>query len=115
MTGAALVALHRHRNCPGGLYRPVSRQVPYISNVINIPNILVCVVAAWILLKHGRGPFAAVSRVTAVILIADAVIMTFRALLTNLFYKQADLTTVPIPIPDGSIRWPEWPFLPPAW
>jgi len=67
-------------------------KVPYISNVINIPNILVCIVAAWILLKHGRGPFAAVSRVTAVILIADAVIMTYRALLTNLFYKQADLT-----------------------
>jgi diguanylate cyclase (GGDEF)-like protein len=67
-------------------------KVPYISNVINIPNILVCGAASWILLKHGRGPFAAVARVTAVILGADALIMTFRAILTNLFYKQADLT-----------------------
>jgi diguanylate cyclase (GGDEF)-like protein len=67
-------------------------KVPYISNVINIPNILVCAAAAWILIKYGRGPFAAVARVTAMILIADAVVMTFRAVLTNLFYKQADLT-----------------------
>ncbi|MGD0887910.1 MAG: hypothetical protein ABR889_01570, partial [Acidobacteriaceae bacterium] len=67
-------------------------KVPYISNVINIPNIVVCGAAAWILLKHGRGPFAAVARVTAVILVADAVIMTFRAVLTDMFYRQADLT-----------------------
>jgi len=56
------------------------------------PNIVVCGAAAWILLKHGRGPFAAVARVTAVILVADAVIMTFRAVLTDMFYRQADLT-----------------------
>lgn len=67
-------------------------RVPYSSNVINIPNILVCGVAAWILFKKGRGPFAAVARVTAMILSADAVVMTFRAILTNLYYKQADLT-----------------------
>jgi diguanylate cyclase (GGDEF)-like protein len=67
-------------------------RVPYSSNVINIPNILVCGVAAWILFKKGRGPFAAVARVTAMILSADAVVMTFRAILTYLYYKQADLT-----------------------
>jgi diguanylate cyclase (GGDEF)-like protein len=66
--------------------------VPYSSNVINIPNILVCGVAAWILFKNGRGPFAAVARVTAMILSADAVVMTFRAILTDLYYKQADQT-----------------------
>ena len=67
-------------------------KVPYSSNVINIPNILVCGVAAWILFKNGRGPFAAVARVTAIILSADAVVMTFRAILTDLYYKQADQT-----------------------
>ncbi|MGP8258933.1 MAG: GGDEF domain-containing protein [Acidobacteriaceae bacterium] len=67
-------------------------RVPYSSNVINIPNILVCGVAAWILFKNGRGPFAAVARVTALILVADAVVMTIRAILTDLYYKQADQT-----------------------
>jgi diguanylate cyclase (GGDEF)-like protein len=67
-------------------------RVPYSSNVINIPNILVCGVAAWILFKNGRGPFAAVARVTAMVLSGDALVMTFRAILTNLYYKQADLT-----------------------
>jgi diguanylate cyclase (GGDEF)-like protein len=67
-------------------------KVPYCSNVINIPNILVCGVAAWILFKNGRGPFAVVARVTAVILCADAVVMTFRAILTDMYYKQAYLT-----------------------
>ena len=37
----------------------------YSSNFINVPNILVCYVAAWILFKNGRGPFSAVARVTA--------------------------------------------------
>ena len=67
-------------------------RVPYSSNVINIPNIMVCGVAAWILFKNGRGPFAAVARVTAMVLIGDALMMSFRAILTNLYYKQADLT-----------------------
>jgi len=52
----------------------------------------VCAIAAWILFKNGRGQFAVVARVTAVILIADALIMTYRAVLTDLFYKHADLT-----------------------
>jgi len=67
-------------------------KVPYISNIINVPNIVVCVVTAWILLKYGRGVFVTVARVSAILLFADAVIMTFRAVLTNLYYKQADLT-----------------------
>lgn len=68
------------------------KQIPYSSNVINIPNILICGVSAWILFQSARGTFAAVARVTAIILIVDAVVMTFRAILTNLYYKQADLT-----------------------
>jgi diguanylate cyclase (GGDEF)-like protein len=67
-------------------------KVAYISNIINIPNILVCCVAAWILLKNARGAFTAVARATALIFYADAVVMTFRAVLTDLYYKQADLT-----------------------
>jgi diguanylate cyclase (GGDEF)-like protein len=67
-------------------------EVSYISLVINIPNIMVCAATAWILIRYGRKPFAAVARVTAVILSADAIIMTFRAILTVLYYKQADLT-----------------------
>jgi len=67
-------------------------KVSYISNIINIPNILVCLATAWILLKYGRGAFSSVSRATAMILCGDAVVMTFRAVLTNLYYKQADLT-----------------------
>jgi diguanylate cyclase (GGDEF)-like protein len=66
--------------------------VPRINNFINIPNILVCGVAAWILLKHGRGPFAAVARITATILTADVVVMIFRAVLTNVRYIRADMT-----------------------
>ena len=67
-------------------------RVPYSGNVINIPNILVCGVAAWVLFKNGRGPFAAVARVTALVLVADAVVMTIRAILTDLYYKHADQT-----------------------
>jgi len=53
---------------------------------------MVCGFTAWILLKHGRGAFSSVARAAAVVLCADAVVMTFRAVLTNLYYKQADLT-----------------------
>jgi diguanylate cyclase (GGDEF)-like protein len=62
-------------------------RVPYTSNVINVPNIMVCGVSAWMLFKYGRGPFAAVARVSALVLSADAVVMTYRAALTNLRYR----------------------------
>ncbi len=77
------------------------KDVPYSSNVINIPNILICGVSAWILFKNARGTFAAVARVTAIILSVDAVVMTFRAILTNLYYKQADL----IHLADTDPKW----------
>jgi diguanylate cyclase (GGDEF)-like protein len=67
-------------------------KVAYISNIINVPNIVVCVVGAWMLFKNARGAFSAVARTTALVLCADALMMTVRAALTNIFYKQADLT-----------------------
>ena len=67
-------------------------KIRYSGNVINIPNIVVCGVSAWILLKHGRGPFAAVARVAATILGLDAIVMTYRAALTNMLYMRPWLT-----------------------
>ncbi|HXB61226.1 MAG TPA: GGDEF domain-containing protein [Acidobacteriaceae bacterium] len=61
-------------------------RIQYGGNVINIPFVLVCGASAWILLKHGRGPFAAVSRVTALILIGEMVVAAYRAMLTNMLY-----------------------------
>jgi len=46
-------------------------RIPYIGNVINIPFVGLCGASAWILLKYGKGPFAAVSRVSAVVLLAE--------------------------------------------
>jgi diguanylate cyclase (GGDEF)-like protein len=57
----------------------------YIGNVINIPNIAVVGASAWMLLKFGR---AAVSRVSAVILCAAAIVMSYRAWLTNMRYMR---------------------------
>ncbi|HEY4382340.1 MAG TPA: GGDEF domain-containing protein [Acidobacteriaceae bacterium] len=58
-------------------------RIPYSGNLINIPNVLVCVTASWMLLKHSR---AAVSRVAAVIVGAQALVMAYRAWLTNMRY-----------------------------
>jgi diguanylate cyclase (GGDEF)-like protein len=60
-------------------------KIPYGGNVINIPNVIVCAASAWMLVKHGR---RAVSRVAAVILGAEAVVMAYRALLTNFRYMR---------------------------
>jgi hypothetical protein len=43
-------------------------KIPYSGNVINIPFVMVCGASAWILFRHGRPPFAVVSRVAAVVL-----------------------------------------------
>ncbi len=59
-------------------------KIPYSGNVINIPFVVVCAASAWMLLKHGRGPFTAVSRVYAVILLAETGVAAYRAALTNL-------------------------------
>jgi diguanylate cyclase (GGDEF)-like protein len=60
-------------------------KIPYSGNVINIPNVVVCGVSAWMLVRHGS---AAVSRVAAVILTIETVVMAYRALLTNLRYTR---------------------------
>jgi diguanylate cyclase (GGDEF)-like protein len=64
-------------------------KVPYIGNIINVPFFSICAVSAWYLLKHGKGPFTAVSRVSAVILGAETVVAAYRAMLTNLHYVRA--------------------------
>jgi diguanylate cyclase (GGDEF)-like protein len=58
-------------------------KVPYSGNVINIPNVVVCVASAWFLLKHGR---RVVSHVAAVVLTGEAAVMSYRAWLTNINY-----------------------------
>jgi diguanylate cyclase (GGDEF)-like protein len=63
-------------------------KIPYSGNVINIPFVAVCGVSAWMVLKYGGGPFAAVSRVTAAILCGEMVVAGYRAALTNLRYTR---------------------------
>src|SRR5262249_4066106 len=58
-------------------------KIPYSGNLINIPNVLLCAASAWMLFRHGR---AAVSRTAAVIVSAQAAVMAYRALLTNMRY-----------------------------
>jgi diguanylate cyclase (GGDEF)-like protein len=60
-------------------------KIPYSGNVINIPNVLVCAVSAWMLFQYGR---AAVSRVAAVIVTAEGAVMAYRAVLTNFRYMR---------------------------
>ncbi len=62
--------------------------VSYGGNVINLPFLAVCAASAWILLKHGKGSFTAVSRVYAALLIAEFFVAAYRAVLTNLRYMR---------------------------
>jgi diguanylate cyclase (GGDEF)-like protein len=63
-------------------------KVPYGGNVVNVPFVVVCGATVWMLLKHGRGPFAAVSQITAVTLGGAMVVAAYRAVLTNLRYMR---------------------------
>jgi diguanylate cyclase (GGDEF)-like protein len=63
-------------------------RIPYGGNLTNIPFVAVCGASAWILLKHGRGPFTVVSRVSAVILCAEMCVAAYRAALTNMIYAR---------------------------
>jgi hypothetical protein len=58
-------------------------RIPYCANVMNLPNVLVCGLSAWILLKNGR---ATVSRVAAAVLCGQTIVMAYRAVLTDLRY-----------------------------
>jgi diguanylate cyclase (GGDEF)-like protein len=60
-------------------------KIPYSGNVINGPGIAICAASAWLLFRHGRAP---VSRVSAVILAAETIVMSYRAWLTNLNYMR---------------------------
>jgi diguanylate cyclase (GGDEF)-like protein len=69
-------------------------RIPYTGNVINIPFVAMCFASAWILWRHGNGPFRAVSRVTATILCLQGVVAAYRAILTNLRYARPWETVV---------------------
>jgi diguanylate cyclase (GGDEF)-like protein len=61
-------------------------KIPYAGNVMNIPFVAVCGASAWILFRHGNGPFAAPARTYAVVLCAEMGVAAYRAILTNLSY-----------------------------
>jgi diguanylate cyclase (GGDEF)-like protein len=63
-------------------------RVSYSGNLMNIPFIAVCGLSVWILLRHGKGPFVVVSRVTAAILSLQGGVAVYRAILTNLRYRR---------------------------
>jgi len=63
-------------------------RIPYGGNLTNIYFVAVCGASAWILLKHGSGPFTAVSRVYAVILCGVMCVAVYRAALTNMIYAR---------------------------
>jgi diguanylate cyclase (GGDEF)-like protein len=58
-------------------------KIPYSGNVINLPNVLVCSASTWILVKYGR---TTVSKLAAVIVAGEALVMAYRAWLTNMRY-----------------------------
>lgn len=60
-------------------------KIPYSGNVINLPNVAVCVATSWMMFKYGRRE---VSRVTAVIVAGQAIVMGYRAWLTNMRYTR---------------------------
>ena len=61
-------------------------KIPYSALVINVPFCLICAASAWMLLRYRTGPFAVVSRVTALILCAQTIVAAYRAILTNMRY-----------------------------
>src|SRR5579872_4515177 len=63
-------------------------RIPYTGNVINIPFVCICLGSAWIVARHGKGPFTAVSRVSAAVLCGQAAVAAYRAVLTNLSYSR---------------------------
>ncbi len=63
-------------------------RIPYSGNLINIPFIVVCGATAWILINNANPPFIAVSRVSAIVLLAEMGVAAYRAALTNLHYMR---------------------------
>ncbi|MDP9051257.1 MAG: GGDEF domain-containing protein [Acidobacteriota bacterium] len=60
-------------------------KIPYSANLINLPNVAVCAAGSWMLLKYSRRE---VSKVAAVILAGQAIVMGYRAWLTNIRYMR---------------------------
>ena len=60
-------------------------KIPYSGNLINIPSILVCAASGLMLFRHGTRP---VSRVAAFLLATEVLVMSYRAVLTNLRYMR---------------------------
>jgi diguanylate cyclase (GGDEF)-like protein len=63
-------------------------KIPYSGNVVNIPFVVLCFATAWMLLRHGKGAFQAVSRATAAVVSLQGVVAAYRAALTNLRYAR---------------------------
>jgi diguanylate cyclase (GGDEF)-like protein len=59
--------------------------VRYSSNLLNLPAVAVCAVSVWLLVKFGRAP---VSRVAAILMVGETVVVAYRAVLTNLRYMR---------------------------
>jgi diguanylate cyclase (GGDEF)-like protein len=76
-------------------------KIAYSGNIINIPFVGICLWSAWVVARGAKGPFSAVSRVTAAVLCGQAGVAGYRAVLTNLSYSQPWKTVEAQPDP----RW----------
>jgi diguanylate cyclase (GGDEF)-like protein len=61
-------------------------KVQYSANVANIPFVVVCGASSWMLWKHGKAPFIAVSRAASGVCAMQMAVAAYRAVLTNLRY-----------------------------
>jgi diguanylate cyclase (GGDEF)-like protein len=61
-------------------------KVRYSANIANIPFVAVCGASSWMLWKHGKAPFIAVSRIAAAVSALQMGVAAYRAVLTNLRY-----------------------------
>ncbi len=63
-------------------------KISYTGNVINLPFVALCGFSAWTLWRYRSGPFAAVARVSAMVVSGQVCVAAYRAILTNLSYAQ---------------------------
>jgi diguanylate cyclase (GGDEF)-like protein len=78
-------------------------RVPYVANVINGPTIGFIAGTAWIMVRRGKDGFLLVSRVTAVLLVCEALVLSYRAILMNYTYADPWLVS-------GHQRDPRWAY-----
>ena len=60
--------------------------IPYAGNIMNIPFVLMCVGAAWVILRSRREGFVRISRVAAAVVFAQGCVAGYRAVITNLYF-----------------------------